>query len=110
MLPENMAPAPVAQDMSRGTPPIVEEDVKSQARIWEAQPTQCGNVDDAELESLRNWEHDERTQRRIDISQKTTTETTAEETIKIVAKEPIEHSNDKYKITNNNNNNDQTRL
>ena len=62
------------------------------------------------LESLRNWEHDERTQRRIDISQKTTTETTAEETIKIVAKEPIEHSNDKYKITNNNNNNDQTRL
>jgi hypothetical protein len=77
VLPENMAPAPVAQDMSRGTPPIVEEDVKSQARIWEAQPTQCGNVDDAELESLRSWGQEERTQHKIDIAQKSTTTATS---------------------------------
>ena len=37
--------------------------------------TKGNNNDDAELESLRNWEHDESTQRRIDISQKTTTKT-----------------------------------
>ena len=68
-------------------------------QVQPIQSTNRGHNDDTigELASLRNWGHEERTQRRIDIAQKTTAVTTTAVTVtkempKIVPKEKTKTS------------------